>query len=145
MKKTPSIVSQKKNGKDGRMKRKDNGDAVRVFQRLASAAEAFVNRAPRVKRIQAERSSLLDAITDAQLVLSVHRLPQDKEHESKTSHQIEEHFVAEEQIQRSKATLTELERRLRPLRVELEGLRSRVQHAQALLEKTLATRDLGTG
>ena len=67
------------------MKRNDEGDVVRAFQRLASAAEVFVNCAPRVKRIQSERSSLLGAITDAQLVLSGHGLPQDKEeHEPKS-------------------------------------------------------------
>lgn len=64
------------------MKRNDDGDVVRAFQRLASAG-LFVNCAPRVKRIQSEWSSLLGAITDAQLVLSGHGLPQDKEHEPK--------------------------------------------------------------
>ena len=124
------------------MKRKDDHDVVRTFQRLASAAEEFVNRAPRVKRIQAERSSLLETITDAQLVLSVHRIPQDKEQESKPATKPKRTSLLEEQLQRSKATLTELARRLRPLRVELEGLQSRVQHAQALLEKALATGEL---
>jgi len=49
-----------------------------VLQRVTVAADAFVNRAPRVKRIEDERIALLQAITDAQLVLSVHRLPEDK-------------------------------------------------------------------
>ncbi len=120
---------------------RDTGEVVRAFQRLASAAEEFVNRAPRVKRFQASRSSLLDAITDAQLVLSVHRLPKDKGPEPKPATKSKSTSVLEEQIQRSKAMLIELERRLQPLRVELEGLQSRVQHAQALLEKALATRD----
>ena len=96
-----------------------------------------------MKRIQAERSSLLDAITDAQLVLSVHPLPQDKDPEPKPATKSKSTSLLEEQIQRAKATLTELERRLRPLRVELEGLQSRVQNAQALLENALATRDVG--
>ena len=61
------------------MKRRNDRDVVRAFHRLTYAAEAFVNRAPRVKRIHAERAALLDAITNAQLVLSVHRLPKDKE------------------------------------------------------------------
>ena len=125
------------------MKRKDDDDVVRAFQRLTSAAEEFVNRAPRVKRIQAERSSLLEAITDAQLVLSVHRLPKDNEPEPKSATKSKSTSLLEEQIQRSKATLNELGRRLRPLRAELEGLQSRVQNAQALLEKALATGDLG--
>ncbi len=119
------------------MKRKGDHDVMKAFQQLTSAAEEFVNRAPRMKRIQASRSSLLEAITDAQLVLSVHRLPKDKEPEPKSAIKSKSTSMLEEQIQRSKATLTELGRRLRPLRVELEGLQSRVQHAQALLEKAL--------
>ena len=124
------------------MKRKEDHDVMKAFQQLTSAAEEFVNRAPRMKRIQASRSSLLEAITDAQLVLSVHRLPKDKEPEPKSATKSKSTSMLEEQIQRSKATLTELGRRLRPLRVELEGLQSRVQHAQALLEKALATGEL---
>ena len=123
------------------MKRKANGDVVRAFQRLASAAEEFVNRAPRVKRLQAERSSLLDAITDAQLVLSVHRLPQDKEPEPKSATRSKDTSLLEKQKQRSKATLNELERRLRPLTVE--ELQAKAQRAQALLDMALATLDLG--
>lgn len=82
------------------MKRKDNHDVVRTFQQLTTA-EDFVNRSPRVKRIQAERSSLLAAITDAQLVLSVHRLPQDKEQEPKSTTRSKSTSLLEEQIQRS--------------------------------------------
>jgi hypothetical protein len=78
---------------------RDTGDVVRAFQRLASAAEEFVNRAPRVKRIQASRSSLLDAITDAQLVLLVHRLPKDKGPEPKPATKSKSTSVLEEQIQ----------------------------------------------
>jgi hypothetical protein len=61
------------------MKRQHNHDVLRAFQQLTDAAETFVNRAPRVKRLEAERSLLLDAIIGAQLVLSVNRLPRDKE------------------------------------------------------------------
>jgi chromosome segregation ATPase len=125
------------------MKRKEDPDVMSAFQRLTSAAEGFVNRAPRVKRIQAERSSLLAAITDAQLVLSVHRLP--KEQESKSVSSSKSTSLLEKQIQRSKATLNELERRLRPLRVELEELHSRAQNAKGLLDRVLATPDLGLG
>ena len=124
------------------MKRKEDHDVIKAFQQLTSAAEEFVNRAPRMKRMQGSRSSLLEAITDAQLMLSVHRLPKDKELESKSATKSKSTSMLEEQIQRSKATLTELGRRLRPLRVELEGLQFRVQHAQALLEKALATGEL---
>ena len=37
------------------------------------AAEHFVNRSPRLKRLEAERQDLLDAIRQAQLLLSVKR------------------------------------------------------------------------
>ena len=35
----------------------DNHDVIKAFHRLTDAAEAYVNRSPRVKRIQVERSS----------------------------------------------------------------------------------------
>jgi small-conductance mechanosensitive channel len=124
------------------MKRKEDHDVLRAFQRLASAAEEFVNRAPRVKRIQAERSSLLDAITDAQLVLSVHRLPQGKEQEPTSVSSSKSTSLLEKQIQRSKATLNELERRLRPLTVELEEIQAKAQRAKALLDTALTIPDL---
>jgi hypothetical protein len=60
----------------------NNRDVVRAFQRLTNAADDFVNRAPRVKRIEAERAALLDAITHAELVLSVHQLPNDRKQRS---------------------------------------------------------------
>jgi hypothetical protein len=69
-------------------------------------------------------------------------LTKDKEPEPKSATKSKSTSMLEEQIQRSKATLTEHGRRLRPLRVELEGLQSSVQHAQALLEKALATGEL---
>lgn len=42
---------------------------------LTDAAERFVNRSPRSKRLEGERQALLDAIRQAQLILSVKRLP----------------------------------------------------------------------
>jgi hypothetical protein len=45
------------------MKRKDNHDVVNAFHRLTDAAEQHVNRFPRLKRIQEQRSVLLDAIS----------------------------------------------------------------------------------
>jgi hypothetical protein len=84
------------------MKRRDDGDVVRAFKRLTTAADEFVDRAPRVKRIQAERTAILDAITHAELVLSVHRLPKDKEQEQES------------------AIRSKLEEQMRPIRIELE-------------------------
>ncbi|HJR78312.1 MAG TPA: hypothetical protein VJ805_15135 [Nitrospiraceae bacterium] len=48
----------------------DTKDALR---RLADAAERFVNKAPNQKRLETERVALLDAILQAQLLLSVKR------------------------------------------------------------------------
>ena len=42
---------------------------------LTDAAERFVNRSPRSKRLEGERQALLDAIRQAQLILSAKRLP----------------------------------------------------------------------
>ena len=42
-----------------------------VLRTLADAAERFVNKAPNQKRLEAERAALLDAILQAQLLLSV--------------------------------------------------------------------------
>ena len=42
---------------------------------VTDAAERFVNRTPRIKRLEAERQALLDAIRQAQLLLSVQRWP----------------------------------------------------------------------
>jgi hypothetical protein len=103
------------------MKRRDDGDVVRAFKRLTTAADEFVDRAPRVKRIQAERTAILDAITHAELVLSVHRLPKDKEQEQES------------------AIRSKLEEQMRPIRIELEKLQSKAQKAKALLDTALAT------
>ena len=48
--------------------RLEERDALRV---LTDAAERFVNKAPNQKRLEAERAALLDAILQAQLLLSV--------------------------------------------------------------------------
>jgi hypothetical protein len=42
-----------------------------VLRVLADAAERFVNKAPNQKRLETERSALLDAILQAQLLLSI--------------------------------------------------------------------------
>ena len=55
---------------------KDNHDVFKAFHHLTYAAEAYVNRSPRVKRIPTGRSDLLDAIANAQLALSGSSAPQ---------------------------------------------------------------------
>jgi hypothetical protein len=42
-----------------------------VLRILVDAAERFVNKAPNQKRLETERAALLDAILQAQLLLSV--------------------------------------------------------------------------
>ena len=46
----------------------DLNDTLRV---LTDAAERFVNKSPNQKRLEEERTALLDAIMQAQLLLSV--------------------------------------------------------------------------
>jgi hypothetical protein len=46
----------------------------KTLQTLMEAAERFVNGAPRSKKLEAERNALLDAITQAQWLLSVEYL-----------------------------------------------------------------------
>jgi hypothetical protein len=124
------------------MKQQDDRDPVRACQRLTRAAEDFVNRAPRVKRIEVERTALLEAITEAQLVLSVHRLPKAKEPEQEAGARPKRTSLLEVEMQKSKTMLKELGRRLRPLTGELEGLQSKAQNAKALLDTALATPEL---
>ena len=57
------------------MARRNDEEAWSTFQQLLAAADAFVNRAPKVKRLDTERTALLDAIGKAQLTLSVRQLP----------------------------------------------------------------------
>jgi len=55
------------------MKRQRSHDPWEALLAITDAAERFVNRSPRAKRLEAERQALLDAIRQAQLLLSVKR------------------------------------------------------------------------
>ena len=57
------------------MQRRSSEDAWQALNSVTDAAERFVNRSPRLKRLEADRQLLLDAIRRAQLLLSVKRLP----------------------------------------------------------------------
>jgi hypothetical protein len=57
------------------MKRRSSEDSWDALNIVTDAAERFLNRSPRFKRLEAERQALLDAIRRAQLMLSVKRLP----------------------------------------------------------------------
>jgi hypothetical protein len=119
------------------MSRKDKHDVIQAFYRLTEAAEGYVNRSPRVKRIQEQRSRLLDAIADAQLVLSVHRLP--KETESKGSPKARRNDAKrEKELETMRATLDDLTKQLRPLANDLEGIQTRAEKVKAVLEGALS-------
>ena len=57
------------------MKRRPSEDSWQALNSVTDAAERFMNRSPRLKRLEAERQALLDAIRQAQLLLSVKKLP----------------------------------------------------------------------
>jgi hypothetical protein len=46
-------------------------DRDHVLRELAASAERFVNKAPKQQRLAADREALLQALTHAQLILSV--------------------------------------------------------------------------
>ena len=121
------------------MARKDNNDVLKAFHRLTEAAEEYVNRSPQVKRIQTQRSTLLDAISNAQLVLSVHRLPEESASErSKSASKESSNHILEQKLKHTRAAFRQLERRLHPVSTELEALHIRAQKAKDLLDRALA-------
>ena len=110
---------------------------LEVFQRLSTAAEEYVNRSPKVKRIEAQRSALLDAIANAQLILSVQRLPKETARPSAANANPTDTARLEAQLKTSQAALKGLDRRLRPLAVELDDMSSRLQDLKVSLEDAL--------
>ena len=92
-----------------------------------------------MKRIQTQRSTLLDAISNAQLVLSVHRLPEESASErSKRASKESSTAALEKKLNDTRAAFHQLERRLRPVSSELEALHMRAQKAKNLLDRALA-------
>ena len=61
------------------VQRRSSEEFWQAFSVITEVAERFVNRSPRLKRLEAERQALLDAIRQAQLLLSVKRLPTTRE------------------------------------------------------------------
>jgi predicted nucleic acid-binding Zn-ribbon protein len=118
------------------MKRKENHDVIKAFHRLTDAAEQYVNRSPRVKRIQEQRSALLDAIANAQLILSVHQLP--KEPSSEGSSSKDKVPVLEKEVTAMRERLTALDKNLKPVSKELEALQQQAGKARTLLDTALA-------
>ena len=73
------------------MKRRRSNDPWEALVSVTDAAERFVNRSPRAKRLEAERQALLDAIRQAQLILSLERLPASSEQTSDRVTSLAEH------------------------------------------------------
>jgi chromosome segregation ATPase len=119
------------------MKRKDNQDVIKTFHRLTNAAEAYVSRSPRVKRIQEQRSALVDAIADAQLILSVHQLPKESVSE-RSSSKAHKAPTLEKEMKTLRDKLKAIDRSLRPVSSELEALQQRAEKARMLLNSALA-------
>src|SRR5262245_816618 len=116
------------------MKRKDNPDVIKTFHRLTNAAETYVSRSPRVKRIQEQRSALVDAIAAAQLILSVHQLPKESVSERSSS----KVPTREKEMKTLRDKLKAIDRSLRPVSSELEALQQRAEKARMLLNSALA-------
>lgn len=130
-----------------RKRARNNGyhDLIQACRRLAETAEAFVSRAPRQKRIEAERSALFDALSHAQLVLSVTRLPQEIDKSpSKREKQEGQTRVLEDRLKQSQADLAQSQHALeqldwliQPVAPTLDELRSKTEKAQAVLKTAL--------
>lgn len=104
-------------------------------RRLTDAAELYVNRSPKVKRLEAERSALLDAIADVRLALSVQRLPKvpaaERPAPLSDSKQTARLQAA---LQQAEARMATSQRSLRPLSDELETLQASADRAKSLLD-----------
>lgn len=61
--------------KSGSTRATTQSELGKTLQTLMETAERFVNGAPKSKKLEAERNALLDAITQAQWLLSVEPLP----------------------------------------------------------------------
>ena len=104
-------------------------------RRLTDAAELYVNRSPKVKRLEAERSALLDAIADVQLSLSVQRLPKVPAAERPApSSESKQASRLEAALKQAEARMTESQRSLSRLSDELETLQANADRAKALLD-----------
>ena len=113
--------------------RKATPELIEACQRLAEAAETFMNRAPRQKRLEHERSALFDALSHAQLVLSVTRLPQRRDQASPkpAARQQEAKQLAEEvnqlktELAKSQQAREQLDWLIQPLATTLEEIKDK--------------------
>jgi hypothetical protein len=120
-------------------------DLLQACQRLAETAETFVNRAPRQKRLEVERSALFDALSHAQLVLSVTRLPQETDKESskrqkpnRDTRRLEEQLKqSQAELAKSQQTLEQLDRLIEPVVTTLSDLQDNATRAQTVVQTAL--------
>ncbi len=133
------------NGTMRKNERNASPDLLQACQRLAETAETFVKRAPQQKRLEAERSALFDALSHAQLVLSVTRLPQ--ETDKRSSKQLKpqrENKGCEEQLKqyqaalaKSQHTLEQLDWLIQPVATALDDLQDKAKRAQTVVKTAL--------
>lgn len=118
-------------------------DLLQACQRLAETAERFVNRAPRQKRLEAERSALFDALSHAQLVLSVTHLPQETDkgvskRQKRDTRELEEHLnQSRAELAKSQQALEQLDWLIEPVTTTLDELQSKARHAHTLIKTAL--------
>ena len=120
-------------------------DVRQACQRLAETAEAFVNRAPRQKRLEAERSALFDALSHAQLVLSVTRLPQEtnsgpskKEKLQRDTRGLEDQLKqSRADLAKSQQALEQLDWLIEPVATTLDELQEKAKRARTIVKTAL--------
>jgi hypothetical protein len=126
-------------------KRTASPDLLQACQRLAETAEAFVNRAPRQKRLEAERSALFDALSHAQLVLSVTRLPQEtgggpskKENLQRDTRGLEDQLKqSRADLAKSQQALEQLDWLIEPMVTTLDELQDKTKRAHTIVKTAL--------
>lgn len=121
-------------------------DLIHACQRLVETAETFVNRAPRHKRIEVERAALFDALSHAQLVLSVTRLPQEINKRASMREKPGQTRTLEHQLKQSQADLAksqnaleQLDWLMQPVATTLDELLDTTQRAHTVLKTALKT------
>lgn len=120
-------------------------DLIEACWRLAETANAFVNRAPRQKRLEAERSALFDALSHAQLVLSVTRVPgktgkdpSKREKSDRVAGGLEDRLKQSmADLAKSQHTLEQLDYLMEPVTTKLDDLQDQAKKVQTVLKTAL--------
>ncbi len=122
-------------------------DLVQACRRLVETAETFVNRAPRQKRLEAERAALFDALSHAQLVLSVTRLPQETDKKSLTREKphretrgLKDQLKhSQTELATSQHALEQLDWLIQPVTTTLDELQDKAKQVQTVVKTALET------